>query len=186
VANRIHILGASGSGTTTLAAALSKKLGYTHFDSDDYFWYPTSPKFTTPRPKEERVALLKADLIKSETWILSGANCGWGESLIELYDLVIFLYLPHETRMDRLRQRELQRYGPERIAPGGDWHEEYNTFMTWAASYDTAGPEVRSLELHNQWLKKLNCPILRIEGENTLEERMSIALEAITQPPPRR
>ena len=33
--NRIHILGASGSGTTTLAKELSKKLNYEYFDTDD-------------------------------------------------------------------------------------------------------------------------------------------------------
>lgn len=51
----IHILGASGSGTTTLAKVLSDELGYAHFDSDDYFWIPTEPPFTTKRPLDERV-----------------------------------------------------------------------------------------------------------------------------------
>lgn len=42
----IHILGASGSGTTTLARALAVKTGYAHFDTDDYFWLPTKVPFT--------------------------------------------------------------------------------------------------------------------------------------------
>ena len=36
---KIHILGASGSGTTTLAQALSTVLHNTHLDTDDYFWF---------------------------------------------------------------------------------------------------------------------------------------------------
>jgi len=35
---RIHILGASGSGTTTLGRALAERLQCPHFDTDDYFW----------------------------------------------------------------------------------------------------------------------------------------------------
>ena len=31
----IHIFGASGSGTTTIAKAVSERLGYAHFDSDN-------------------------------------------------------------------------------------------------------------------------------------------------------
>jgi 2-phosphoglycerate kinase len=31
----IHIFGASGSGTTSIAQGICKKIGYQHFDSDD-------------------------------------------------------------------------------------------------------------------------------------------------------
>ena len=40
---RIHILGASGSGTTALGQALAEHLRCPHFDTDDYFWLPTDP-----------------------------------------------------------------------------------------------------------------------------------------------
>src|SRR5438128_874343 len=43
---RLHILGASGSGTTTLGRALAEGLQCPHFDTDDYFWLPTDPPFT--------------------------------------------------------------------------------------------------------------------------------------------
>jgi adenylate kinase family enzyme len=43
---RIHILGASGSGTTTLGAALADRLGHPHVDADSLFWLPTDPPFT--------------------------------------------------------------------------------------------------------------------------------------------
>ena len=38
---RIHVFGASGSGTTTLGKRLSQYLNYSFFDSDNYFWLPT-------------------------------------------------------------------------------------------------------------------------------------------------
>ncbi len=49
--NKIHIFGASGSGTSTLGAALSNELSYTHLDTDDYFW---KDKFTEQSEIDER------------------------------------------------------------------------------------------------------------------------------------
>lgn len=44
--NHIHILGASGSGTTTLGMELAKKMGYYHFDTDDFYWEQTDIPYT--------------------------------------------------------------------------------------------------------------------------------------------
>jgi adenylate kinase family enzyme len=179
VKKHIHILGASGSGTTTIAKALRDELGYAHFDSDDYFWIPTEPPFTTKRPVDERVELLKNDVEKADKWILSGSNCGWGDFLMDSYDLVIFLYVPVDTRMKRLVRREMQRYPIERISLGGDMYGSHKAFIEWAAAYETGGMEMRSLALHNEWLKQLKCPVIRIEGEQTTEERIEIAMNEI-------
>ena len=51
---KVHIVGASGSGTTTLARALAPELGATALDSDDYFWLPTQPPFTDRRDRALR------------------------------------------------------------------------------------------------------------------------------------
>ena len=48
----LHIYGASGSGTSTLGRYLAEQFQYAFLDSDDYFWLPTDPKFTTKRPIE--------------------------------------------------------------------------------------------------------------------------------------
>ncbi|OPX45154.1 cytidylate kinase [Ruminiclostridium hungatei] len=175
----IHILGASGSGTTTLAGELSKLLGYEHFDSDDYFWLPTIPPFTEKRPVSDRIQLLEKDLKGVDSWILSGSNCGWGDFLISSYDLVVFLYVPPEIRIKRLIQREIERYSIERISHGGDLYESHKAFIEWAAAYDTAGLEMRSLALHNEWLKRLNCGVIRLEGTQSVEERIRAVLREL-------
>ena len=54
----IHIMGASGSGTSTLAAALSQRLAFVHLDADDYYWLATDPPFTNKRDPRERTNLL--------------------------------------------------------------------------------------------------------------------------------
>jgi adenylate kinase family enzyme len=74
--HRIHILGASGSGTSTLGRALAGRLQYPHFDTDDYFWLPTDPPFTHRRERTERAQLLMGDLTAHEAWVVSGSLCG--------------------------------------------------------------------------------------------------------------
>jgi len=64
VARRVHILGASGAGPTTLAQALAARLGCPHYDVDDYFWLPSDPPFQHIRDREARRAMLSADLDK--------------------------------------------------------------------------------------------------------------------------
>ncbi|MBD3922946.1 AAA family ATPase [Paenibacillus sp. PR3] len=173
--NRIHIFGASGSGATTLGSELTKILPHVNFDGDDYFW---KEKFSSPRVPQERVQSLQKDMDSHEQWILSGAICGWGDELKSIFDLVVFLHVPAEIRLQRLRDREFQRYG-DSILPGGDKHEQSVAFLDWAALYDTAGLEVRSKALHEQWMLDLTCPILRIEGDQSVEERVEIVMRYI-------
>ena len=169
---RIHIMGASGSGTSTLGEELSTVLPHVHLDSDDYFW---EHKFTVQTDVNERLSRIKRDLSANEPWILSGAVCGWGDGLRPFFDLVIFLRIPHDLRLERLRAREYARYGDE-IHPGGSKYEATQTFLEWASLYDKAGVEVRSKVLHEQWMSELECPILRIEGDYTVIERVQTVL----------
>ena len=167
---RIHILGASGSGTTTLAKALSDELGWTHLDTDDYFWLT---KYTSIRELSVRKRLLNEALVNEEHSILSGAICGWGDDFKAYFDVAIFLWIPPNIRLERLEKREFQRYGNDILA-GGSKHEQYKEFMEWAELYDHAGMEVRSKALHEEWLKTLTCPVLRIEGDYTVQERVDM------------
>lgn len=176
---RLHILGASGSGTTTLAAALCARHGWTHVDTDDVFWLKTDPPFTDIRPREERVALIRHELERAENWIVSGSMCGWGDVFIPRFNLVVFLLAPTEIRLKRLTERESRRHGPGGIAPGGRMHDAFIEFMAWTAQYDDGAPTMRSRALHEQWLARLPCPVLRIEGAPPVEESVSAVERAL-------
>ncbi len=173
---KIHILGASGAGTTTLGSSLSKVLAHTHLDSDDYFW---TTKFTKQRDVPERRMLLEKDLSLYENWILSGAVCGWGDHFKHYFDLVIFLSIPQDIRLERLKQREFERYGNEIVA-GGSKYDQSKTFLEWASLYDSAGMDVRSKALHEHWMAELSCPVLKIEGDYTINERVDLVLDYIS------
>jgi adenylate kinase family enzyme len=159
---RIHITGASGSGVTTLGAALAERLGAPQFDVDDFFWLPSDPPFMQKRPVAERLELLTERLV-GEKWILSGSLVGWGDPFMPCFDAVVFLYAPSDVRMARLRAREFARYG-EAIEPGGAMHENSRAFLDWAARYDEPHFEGRSLAIHNRWLAKQSAPVLRLDG----------------------
>lgn len=177
---RVHIFGASGSGTSTLGEAMASRFGYTHFDTDDYYWLPTKPPFQSPREKEERIRLLQKDLEDTERWVLTGSLCGWGDVFIPCFELVVYLWLPKSLRMDRLAQREKHRYGEAAIGEGGPMEQSFKDFMTWAGSYDEGDVTIRSKAMHEEWLKKINCRILRLEGDLSVEERVSIILKHLS------
>lgn len=173
VPNRVHVLGASGSGTTSLASALAARHGHRHLDSDDFYWLPTEPPYRQARPREERLALLRPALAASASWVLSGSLCGWGDPLIAEFELVVFLIVPTEVRLARLRARECERYGHEALAAGGALHDAHVEFLDWAGRYDVGGLEMRSRALHEAWLRTLPGPVLRLEGDRSVAEQLA-------------
>lgn len=175
--DRIHILGASGSGTTTLAAAVAARRGHRHLDTDDYFWLPTDPPYQTPRPRDARLARLSGALDAEPAWVLSGSLCGWGDPLIPRFQLVVLLSVRTEVRMQRLRLRELGRYGGDAIAPDGRLHQAHVAFLAWAARYDDADGTERSRMLHEGWLAALRVPVVRLDGDRPVTAHLT-ALEA--------
>jgi adenylate kinase family enzyme len=173
---RIHILGASGTGTTTLGAALGDSLGCIHADADTFYWLPTDPPFTTPRPREVRLALLLSRIKKATSWVFSGSAISWAMPLERLYDLVVFLRLDPVLRMERLRRREIADYGA-RIEPGGDMELASRQFFEWAAAYDSASLEqVRSLATHELWLSKQRCPVQRLDAAAPVKDLVGAVL----------
>ena len=180
---RVHVVGASGAGTTTLGRALAERLGATPLDTDDFFWRPTEPPFEQIRERGERQALLGAALGCQPAWVLSGSLCGWGDVFILQFDLVVFLWLAPEIRLARLRERERQRDG-EAVAPGGPRHAKMEAFLAWAAAYDEGldVPE-RCRKLHEQWLAALPCPVVRITDDGDVASHIAVVLRALATGP---
>jgi adenylate kinase family enzyme len=172
---RIHILGASGSGTSTLGSALARRLRVQHADSDSFYWLPTNPPYTTPRPSEDRQALLLRTLPAAGNWVFSGAAIKWTAPLEPYCDLVVFLQLDPAMRMARLRQREAARFG-SRILPGGDMAAIHAEFIAWAETYDTAGSLRHGLVTHEAWLADQPAPVLRLGSEAPVEDLVAAIL----------
>lgn len=178
---RVHIVGASGAGTTTLGRVLASEWSVPHADVDDYFWTPTEPPYTTKRDRRERLQLMEELFLPRTAWVLSGSLVGWGEALVPLFDVVIFVTLEPSLRLDRLRERERRRYG-SRIEAGGDRESAFVDFLDWAAGYDDPGFDGRRRVAHERWLATLPCPVLRIDGSEPMAKLVSTVLD--WAPPP--
>ncbi|KAK9311516.1 hypothetical protein V1522DRAFT_406326 [Lipomyces starkeyi] len=174
----IYILGASGSGKTTLGNAISAYLNVKHEDADDIFWEPTEKKFTKRRSSIAREEVLRERLNESESWVFSGVALPWAASIEPLYELVIFLQVDSKVRMERLRVREVERYG-DRILEGGDRYEHSAGFLRWAKNYDLSDPPVTdkvgrptnvTLAAHETWLSGRLCPVLRLDSARPVDE----------------
>jgi adenylate kinase family enzyme len=169
---------ASGVGTSTLGKALAEKLNYYHFDTDEYYWLPPQYSFTQSRERAERQNLLMRDLMKHDNWILSGSLCGWGDIFIPSFDVVIYLWIPKNIRIKRLIQREKRIYG-EDIEPGGKKYNQFLEFIEWASQYEDGGIDIRSKALHQEWLSSLTCPVVRLEGDLSVQERVNSIIKVI-------
>ncbi|MEL6562135.1 MAG: AAA family ATPase [Bacteroidota bacterium] len=174
---RIIVFGASGSGTTTLAKALAEKWNWIHLDADEYYWKKTNPPFQIKLPKQERNKNLKYDFIKSEEVIVSGSLITWDEYWNTAFDLGVFLILPQNVRMERLKKREIELYG-EKLKFEKEIISKSEEFLKWAEKYDDELFDGRSISQHKKWIELLDCEVIEI-GNLTNEERIEIVTEKI-------
>ena len=168
---RILISGGPGSGCTSTAQALGKRLGLAVLDSDSFFHKPTDPPFQEQYTPEERRALLAAALDAVETWILSGSVATWGiDSMDPTHG--IFLDLPKDVRLQRLMHRQRNQFGA-RIDPGGDMQEEHESFMEWAAGYEDRSGPGRNAATDRTFLENLCGHVLVVSEDRTMDEIVS-------------
>jgi adenylate kinase family enzyme len=180
---RIHVMGASGSGTTALGRALAEALALPHHDTDDYYWQPTTPPYRVKREPSDRLRLMQEMFLPRAAWVLSGSVEGWGEPVAELFDLVVFVLVPTEVRLKRLRDREARHFGSDAVAPGGWRHQETEEFIEWASHYDDGTQEGRHRARHEAWLATLACPVLRVDGTLPIPGLVRQVVAVVTQPP---
>lgn len=173
--NGILVLGASGTGTSTLGSLLAQKLECSFNETDFFFWEQTNPPFEVPRTQESRTSLLVEMANSNSQFVLSGSICGWGEIVVPYLKSVIFLEASTETRLARILRREEMRYGADYVAPGGIYHAKVQNFLEWSRAYETGGVS-RTRELQEAWLKSVEIPVIRINTDQSLEKVYKTAL----------
>ena len=108
---KILLFGASGTGTTTLGKEIEKRTDFKHLDVDDYYWKKTNPPFQEKIPLAKRNKHLMVDFNKSDNVVVSGSLVSWGKEWERVFDLAVFMRLENKERMERLKKREVKRYG---------------------------------------------------------------------------
>lgn len=177
---KIHIFGASGSGVTTLGNALATKLNIPYFDSDHYFWEASNLPFTKRCEPNKRNQLVQKALQQQENWILGGSIINWGAEVFPTFDLIIFLWIPSNIRMERLKKREQERYG-DIIFTDPERNRLFNEFITWAKDYDEdTGIATRTLNAHQNWIAKQTSPVLTLKGDYSTAQRIEMIVNQLS------
>jgi len=89
-AKRIHILGGSCAGKTTIARALSDRLGITYYALDDLHWDNSNGYLGTRRDPDERRRML-SEILDRESWIIEGVYYRWLADAFLAADVIVIL-----------------------------------------------------------------------------------------------
>lgn len=166
----IIICGANGSGKTTLGRELARILNCKYMDIEDYYFEKSDIPYTKACSREECVRRMLSDIYKYNSFVLSAVDGNFGEEITKMYELAVFLSVPVEIRMERIKQRTYEQHG-ERVMPGGDMYEQQQRFIEFART--------RSLSHIDMWMKTLKCPVIRLDGTKAIFENVPIVLELI-------
>lgn len=173
---RLHVMGASGSGTTTLARSLANHWSVPHADADDYFWVPTEPPYVERRTETDRLSLMHAVFVPRGAWVLSGSMVGWGEGVIDECDAIVFLTLDPEERLRRLEAREVHRRAGRAFDP-----DAWEAFLGWARGYDDPAFKGRSRAAHERWLADRDQPVLRLDSAASRDDLLDTVLDWVPE-----
>ena len=99
----MHILGGPGSGKTTLAAQLSRRLGVTAYDLDAVAYERGAGRkrdLASRRADAERIA-------HTFGWVTEGIYLWWCRPLAENADRIVWLDVPWRTAVYRILRRHI-------------------------------------------------------------------------------
>lgn len=151
----IILFGANGSGKTTLGRELARILSFKHMDHEDYAFEESDMPYAKERSSDDCINLMLVDIEKYRSFVLSAVTGDFGKEIESLYDLTVCIEVPLELRIERIEQREINKFG-NRVREGGDMYDQRQKFRDFVAS--------RSLLKIEQWAATLVCPVIRIDG----------------------
>lgn len=101
---KVLIVGASGTGKSTLGEKLSKRTGLPRQDLDELYWAPD----WTARPVEEFRAGVE-DVLEQDSWIIEGVQDAVREDVLREADTLIWIDPPVTTHFSQLARRTFNR-----------------------------------------------------------------------------
>ncbi len=147
--NRIAIIGISGSGKSTFANKLGKKLNRPVIHLDKYFWTTGWKERYATRDEFRKVA---AGFTNQEEWIIDGNYRSTMENRLDKADTIIFLDFPKWKCTLRVLKRTFNRKQPfdkpEGLKERVDWG-----FIKFILDYPT--DETRELVKRYENTKKV-------------------------------
>lgn len=166
----IVVCGLNGAGKTTLGKALAEKLDFYFIDAEELHFPKSDPDnpYAFPRTREEAAAILLREMKAHENFVFAAVKGDYGKEIETLFRYAVLIDVPKEIRVQRVIDRSLKQFG-SRILPGGDLHEREEQFLDFVSS--------RAEDTVQNWIKNLNCPVLRVDGTKTIDENTALIPE---------
>ncbi len=161
MANGIIIFGANGCGKTTIGREIAKKMNFKHLDVEDYYFDKTDILYQNPREKYEVIKLMLNDINKCESFVLSSVMGHYGDEIISMYKLAVFLSAPIDLRIERIRKRAIDKHG-EIALEDGEIKKNREEFIDFVRA--------RDLSKIDEWAITLTCPIIMIDATKPVDD----------------
>lgn len=168
----IQICGLNGCGKSTLGKALAERMGFHFIDNKHLYFSRThaDEPYKNPRSRAEVEKLLMEEVRMYPDFVFSAVKGDYGKEILPLYSYVVVIEVPKDIRSRRVRNRSFQKFG-SRMLMGGDLHSQEEAFFKLAESR-------RDDDIEN-WLKKVSCPIIKVDGTKPIEENVAYIIQAI-------
>ena len=128
--NKISIIGASGTGKTTLSDNLGQVLNLPvyHLDGINYF------KNWEKRDKEERDKII-AQIIDKDRWVMDGTYNSTLKQRLKNSDLIIYLDYSSVSQVKGVIGRYIKKHGKERKEIPGCEERMSLEFLLWVVNW---------------------------------------------------
>ena len=107
--------------------------------------------------------LISKDIVTNPCFVFSAVDGNITDEMNSAYDLVVYLDVPVDIRMKRIRKRSVDKFG-DRVLPSGDMYEQEEEFFEFASKRDPVFIEL--------WLNTLSCRVLYLDGTSSINENV--------------
>lgn len=142
--NRISIIGGPGTGKTTLADKLGKKLHIPVYHLDGIHHLEN----WVPRDKEERDKMI-LEIAKKEKWIMDGTYKSTLEERVKKSDMIIFLKYSKFSRIKGIMERYLKNRNKEKPEIPGCKEKMNKEFFKFTFCWDKTNRNIVQEILEN-------------------------------------
>lgn len=166
----ILVCGLNGAGKSTLGKALAEKLHFYFIDDEELYFSKTDSDYiyASPCTHEEAEKRLFHKMQAHENFVLASVKGDYGALFYPFIQYTIWIDTPKDIRLQRVKNRSFQKFG-SRILPGGDLYEKEKTFFEFVSS--------REKNTVEKQLGKLNCPVIKVDGMNSIEKNLAFILK---------
>ena len=130
IGTRIHVIGNSTSGKSTLAARLAEALDATFVELDAINWQPgwVGLNATDPDELERRIH----EATRGKRWVVAGSYTKFSQRIFwPRLDTVIWLDLPLPVLVWRFLRRTWRRWRSRELIWGTNYERFWSHFMIW-------------------------------------------------------